>query len=61
MFQNSIIYLIYFLGGAIGLFIVGGIITLIIYGIREIIIYHKKRMRALNQNGNLNVQLLNQP
>jgi len=61
MFQNSITYLIYFLGGAIGLFIVGGIITVIIYGIREIIIYHKKRMRALNQNGNLNVQLLNQP
>jgi hypothetical protein len=51
----------YFLIGCIGIFIVGGIITLIIYGIREIIIFHKKRMRALNQNANLNVQLLDQP
>jgi hypothetical protein len=47
--------------GIIGIFILGGIITLIIYGIREIIIFHKKRMRALNQNANLNVQLLDQP
>jgi hypothetical protein len=61
MFLGSITYLMYFLIGCIGIFIVGGIITLIIYGIREIIIFHKKRMRALNQNANLNVQLLDQP
>jgi hypothetical protein len=60
---GSITYLMYFLGGVIGLFIIGGFVTLIIYGINEIVRFHKKRMRALNQNknGNLNVQLIDQP
>ena len=57
---GSITYLMYFLGGVIGLFIVGGIVTLIIYGINEIVRFHKKRMRSLNQNKNLNVQLIDQ-
>ena len=60
---GSITNLMYFLGGVIGLFIIGGFITLIIYGINEIIRFHKKRIRSLNQNknGNLNVQLIDQP
>jgi hypothetical protein len=60
---GSITYLMYFLGGVIGLFIIGGFVTLIIYGINEIIRFHKKKIRALNQNknGNLNVQLIDQP
>jgi hypothetical protein len=62
---GSITYLVYFLGGVIGLFIIGGFVTLIIYGINEIVRFHKKRMRSLNQNkngnGNLNVQLIDQP
>jgi hypothetical protein len=59
---GSITYLMYFLGGVIGLFIIGGFVTLIIYGINEIVRFHKKRIRALNQNknGNLNVQLIDQ-
>jgi hypothetical protein len=48
-------------GGLVGIFILGGIITLIIFGINEIIKFHNRRIRALNQNGNLNVQLLDQP
>ena len=61
MFQNSITSLIYFMGGLVGIFILGGIITLIIFGINEIIKFHNRRIRALNQNDNLNVQLLDQP
>ena len=62
MFLGSITYLMYLMGGIIGLGIVIGIFMLIWILIAEIIKCHKKRMKALNVvvNGSLNTQLLTQ-
>ena len=58
MFLGSITYLMYFLAAIIGLFVAIGFFTLIWYIIVEIIKCHKRRMKAINTNANLNVGLI---
>jgi hypothetical protein len=58
MLLDSIGYLLYFLFGIIGLFVIIGLIALCWMGIVELIKFHNKRMKAIAQANQANQPLI---